>query len=104
MTKKTMTPATALVGAALVGSLGAFGFTRAADNPFAAQPLDAGYMQLAGADTEGKCGGTKDAEGKCGEGKCGADKGTEGKCGEGKCGEGKCGADTGKDGASGSTT
>ncbi|WP_373506511.1 low-complexity protein [Thiocapsa sp.] len=74
MTKKTMTPATALIGAALVGSLGTFGLARAADNPFAAQPLDAGYMQLAGADTEGKCG------------------------------EGKCGADKGKDGASGSTT
>jgi uncharacterized low-complexity protein len=94
MTKKTITPAAALVGAALVGSLGAFGAVQAAENPFAAQPLDAGYMQLAGADTEGKCG-----EGKCGEGKCGGDKGagdkgTEGKCGEGKCGEGKCGGST----------
>jgi uncharacterized low-complexity protein len=99
MTKKTITPAAALVGAALVGSLGAFGAVQAAENPFAAQPLDAGYMQIAGADTEGKCG-----EGKCGgdkgtEGKCGGDKGTEGKCGgdkgtEGKCGEGKCGGST----------
>ncbi|WP_296698179.1 low-complexity protein [Thiocapsa sp. UBA6158] len=99
MTKNTITPAAALVGAALVGSLGALGVAQAADNPFSAQPLDAGYMQLAGADTEGKCGegkcgGTKDAEGKCGEGKCGADKGTEG----------KCGADKGKDGTSGSAT
>ncbi|HSO83160.1 low-complexity protein [Thiocapsa sp.] len=104
MTKKTITPAAALVGAALVGSLGAFGLAQAADNPFSAQSLDAGYMQLAGADTEGKCGegkcgGAKDAEGKCGEAKCGADKGTEG-----KCGEGKCGADKGKDGTSGSAT
>ena len=89
MTKNTITPAAALVGAALVGSLGAFGLAQAADNPFSAQPLDTGYMQLAGADTEGKCGGTKDAEGKCGEG---------------KCGEGKCGADKGKDGTSGSAT
>jgi uncharacterized low-complexity protein len=99
MTKKTITPAAALVGAALVGSLGTFGLATAADNPFAAQSLDAGYMQLAEADTEGKCG-----EGKCGgdkgtEGKCGGDKGTEGKCGgdkgtEGKCGEGKCGGNT----------
>jgi uncharacterized low-complexity protein len=104
MTKKTITPAAALVGAALVGSLGAFGLAQAADNPFAAKALDAGYMQLAAADTEGKCGegkcgGTKDAEGKCGEGKCGAEKGTEG-----KCGEGKCGADKGKDGATDSAT
>jgi uncharacterized low-complexity protein len=104
MHKKTITPTAALVGAAIVGSLGAFGVAQAAGNPFAAQPLDTGYMQIAGADTEGKCGegkcgGTKDAEGKCGEGKCGADKGTEG-----KCGEGKCGADKGKEGASGSTT
>ncbi|CRI65723.1 exported hypothetical protein [Thiocapsa sp. KS1] len=37
MNKKTMTPATALVGAALVGSLGAFGLAHAADNPFAAK-------------------------------------------------------------------
>jgi uncharacterized low-complexity protein len=96
MTKKTITPAAALVGAALVGSLGTLGLAQAAENPFAAQALDAGYMQVAEADTEGKCG-----EGKCGgdkgtEGKCGGDKGTEGTCGgdkgtEGKCGEGKCG-------------
>ena len=38
----------------------------AADNPFAAKQLSAGY-QLAQADTKGK-------EGKCGEGKCGAEK------------------------------
>ncbi|MFB1489527.1 MAG: low-complexity protein [Thiocapsa sp. C3-sup] len=104
MNTKTITPAAALVGAAIVGSLGTFGLAQAAGNPFAAQPLDTGYMQIAGADTEGKCGegkcgGTKDAEGKCGEGKCGGDKGTEG-----KCGEGKCGADKGKDSASGSAT
>jgi uncharacterized low-complexity protein len=71
MTKKTITPAAALVGAAIVGSLGAFGVAQAAGNPFAAQPLDTGYMQIAGADTEGKCG----------EGKCGADKGKEGASG-----------------------
>jgi uncharacterized low-complexity protein len=104
MTKKTMTPATALVGAALVGSFGAFGLAQAADNPFAAQPLDAGYMQIAGADTDGK-----DAEGKCGADKTKEGKGEEGKCGadkdvEGKCGEGKCGADKDKEGASGSST
>ena len=78
-----------LVGAALVGSLGAFGLAQAAENPFALQALDSGYVQVAEADTEGKCG-----EGKCGgkdgEGKCGSTK-DGGKDGEGKCGEGKCG-------------
>lgn len=91
MTKKMITPSAAIVGAALVGSLGAFDIAKAAGNPFAAQTLDAGYMLLAEADTEGKCGegkcgGDKETEGKCGEGKCGADKEKEGKCGEGKCG------------------
>ena len=38
---------------------------QAADNPFAAQPLTAGY-QLAQAD--------KKTDGKCGEAKCGANK------------------------------
>ncbi|MFB1489139.1 MULTISPECIES: low-complexity protein [unclassified Thiocapsa] len=94
MTKKTITPAAALVGAALVGSLGAFGLAQAAGNPFTAQSLDAGYMLLAEAGTEGKCGegkcgADKEKEGKCGEGKCGADKEKEGKCGEGKCGADK---------------
>ncbi|MEY6431841.1 low-complexity protein [Thioalkalicoccus limnaeus] len=82
MTKKTMTPAGALVGVALVGSLGALGVAQAGENPFAVQPLGPSYVQLA----EGQCG-----EGKCGEGKCGGGPDTEGKCGEGKCGEGKCG-------------
>lgn len=67
----------------------------AADNPFAAKQLSAGY-QLAQADTKGK-------EGKCGEAKCGAEKkAKDAKCGadkkpadkkaDGKCGEAKCGA------------
>ena len=73
-------------------------------NPFGAQQLESGYMQVApeGKCGEGKCGESKKAhkEGKCGEGKCGAEKKAmkEGKCGEGKCGgdkkakkEGKCG-------------
>ena len=55
---------------------------QAADNPFGATSLSAGY-QLAQADTKAK-------DGKCGEGKCGADKA---KAKDGKCGEGKCGAD-----------
>lgn len=77
----------------------------AADNPFAAKQLSAGY-QLAQADTkgkEGKCGEAKcGAEKKAKDAKCGADKKTDAKCGadkkpadkkaDGKCGEGKCGA------------
>ncbi|MCX4191525.1 low-complexity protein [Methylophaga sp. OBS1] len=76
-----------------------------AENPFAAQELSNGYMQLAehhaeeGKCGEAKCGGDKKTEeGKCGEAKCGGDKkAEEGKCGgdkkmdEGKCGEAKCG-------------
>lgn len=56
----------------------------AADNPFSATPLAAGY-QLAQAD--------KKAEGKCGEAKCGAAKPAAEKQPEAKCGEAKCGAD-----------
>lgn len=56
----------------------------AADNPFSAAKLEAGY-QLAQADTK-----TKD--GKCGEAKCGADKKAAEKKRDGKCGEAKCGA------------
>ena len=77
----------------------------AADNPFAAKQLSAGY-QLAQADTkgkEGKCGEAKcGADKKAKDAKCGADKKTDAKCGadkkpadkkaEGKCGEAKCGA------------
>jgi uncharacterized low-complexity protein len=85
MSKKTLTPAAAIVGAALVGSLSGVGIANAEENPFGASQLDSGYLQLASEDGEGKCG-----EGKCGddkgEGKCGGDSGGEGKCGEGKCG------------------
>ncbi len=76
-----------------------------AENPFAAQELTNGYMQLAehhaeeGKCGEAKCGSEMDKE-KMEEGKCGADaKAEEGKCGgdkkmeEGKCGEAKCGGD-----------
>ncbi len=103
MSKKhiIMKPVAAAIGVAFVSSLALSTTAVAADNPFAADDLDSGYM-LAGGDEgegkcgEGKCGDDKDAEGKCGEGKCG-----EGKCGddkdaggEGKCGEGKCGGDS----------
>jgi uncharacterized low-complexity protein len=63
----------------------------AADNPFSATKLQAGY-QLAQADTKQK-------DGKCGEAKCGADKKAAEKkkdasCGgDKKSGEAKCGAD-----------
>ena len=82
-------PVAAAVGVAFVSSMAVSTSAVAADNPFEATDLDAGYM-LAG--------GEKGEEGKCGEGKCGGDKAEEGKCGEGKCGgdkaeEGKCGGD-----------
>ena len=83
MSKNAMTPAAAVIGAALVGTLSATDLAQAAGNPFAAEQLENGYLMLAG-------------EGSCGEGKCGAKDDGEGKCGskddgEGKCGEGKCG-------------
>lgn len=78
---------------------------QAADNPFAAKQLSAGY-QLAQADKkmDGKCGEAKcgadrkggmekKKDGKCGEAKCGADKKGADKKKDGKCGEAKCGAD-----------
>jgi len=102
--KRTQQSALTLaLGSALVTTL-AVSPVSATENPFASQMLDKGYMV---ASAEGKCGGMKEAEGKCGgkkaEGKCGGKK-AEGKCGgkkadkskEGKCGgakepEGKCG-------------
>jgi uncharacterized low-complexity protein len=58
-----------------------------AENPFVAETLSSGYMQLA----ENKAGG----EMKCGAGMCGANM----KAGEGKCGgDMDCPADTDKDG------
>ena len=69
---------TAALGVAMLAGASAAP-VQAAENPFAAEDLSAGYQLAEHHD--------KDAEGKCGEGKCG-----EGKCGEGKCGEGKCGS------------
>ena len=92
MSKNTMTPAAAVIGAALVGSLSATNLAHAADNPFGAEQLEGGYLMLAeGSCGEGKCGSKDDGEGKCGnkddgEGKCGNKDDGEGKCGEGKCG------------------
>ncbi|MGB5451999.1 MAG: low-complexity protein [Sedimenticolaceae bacterium] len=111
MSKTTMKPVAAAIGAAFVGSMMLAGSASAASNPFGLSELNGGYAQIAG--NEGKCGGSmstdKPAEGKCGgskpaEGKCGGsmstEKAAEGKCGgsmptdkpaEGKCGAGKCG-------------
>jgi len=97
-----------LVSLAIGSAFAAIALTpvvHAADNPFAAKQLSAGY-QLAQADkkADGKCGEAKcgadkametdkKADGKCGEGKCGADKAMEtDKKADGKCGEAKCGA------------
>ncbi|MDP2785265.1 MAG: hypothetical protein Q8O38_11825 [Sulfurimicrobium sp.] len=82
----------------------------AADNPFGATKLEAGY-QLAQADTkmkDGSCGGDKKMDAKCGadkkaaEAKCGADKKKDAKCGaDKKAAEAKCGADKKKDASCG---
>jgi uncharacterized low-complexity protein len=96
LTKNTLSLA---IGTAFTVSLATAPVANAAENPFATNTLDSGYMvamNLEGdkADKEGKCG-----EGKCGDKECDdgdkADK--EGKCGEGKCGEGKCGGDKADD-------
>ena len=107
MSKKSMKPVAAAIGAAFAGSMLLAGAANAASNPFGLSELNGGYAQIAGKEGKcgaGKCGGSaeKAAEGKCGAGKCGgsAKKAAEGKCGAGKCGgstpkkaaEGKCGA------------
>jgi uncharacterized low-complexity protein len=108
----TIKPVALAVSAAFISSLAVASVANAADNPFNAEDLDAGYM-LAGGDKgeegkcgEGKCGGDKeDGEGSCGEdkedgeGSCGEDKEDgEGSCGEDKeDGEGSCGEDKGEE-------
>jgi len=92
MSKTTVKPVAAAIGAAFVGSMMLAGSVSAASNPFGLSELNGGYAQIAG--NEGKCGGSmstdKPAEGKCGAGKCGGSMSTE-KAAEGKCGAGKCG-------------
>ena len=56
------------VGSVFAATLGAVPIVSAADNPFAIQSLDKGYMV---ADAN-KYGEKKGGEGKCGEGICGA--------------------------------
>ena len=110
MSKKSLKPVVAAIGAAFAGSMPLAGTAGAVGNPFGLSELNGGYAQIADSKMEGKCGGSKAAmpEGKCGgskaampEGKCGGSKAAmpEGKCGTGKCGgtkaampEGKCGA------------
>lgn len=73
---------------------------QAAENPFAATKLQAGY-QLAAADTktkDGSCGADKKMEAKCGAEKKAAeakamDKKADGSCGADKKKEASCGAD-----------
>ena len=65
------------VGTAFVATLGAASVAFAAENPFALQSLDKGYMVADHHEAKPKA----MKEGKCGEGKCGAMKGMEGKCG-----------------------
>lgn len=75
------------VGSAFAATLGAAPAVFAAENPFALQSMDKGYMVAE--HHEGKAKTMK--EGKCGEGKCGNMKMSEGKCGMSM-------ADTNKDG------
>lgn len=75
------------VGTAFAASLAAAPLALAAENPFALQSLDKGYMVADHHEAKPKA----MKEGKCGEGKCGNMK-----MGEGKCGMAM--ADTNKDG------
>ena len=75
------------VGSAFAASLGVAPMATAAENPFALQSLDKGYMVADHHEAKPKA----MKEGKCGEGKCGNMK-----MGEGKCGMAM--ADTNKDG------
>lgn len=66
------------VGSAFVATLGAASAAFAAENPFALQPLDKGYMVADHHEAKPKA----MKEGKCGEGKCGmgmADANKDGK-------------------------
>lgn len=75
------------VGSAFAASLGVAPVVSAAENPFALQSLDKGYMVADNHAAKPKA----MKEGKCGEGKCGNMKAGEGKCGMAM-------ADTNKDG------
>ena len=71
MSKKNLIAAA--VGTAFVAGMTAAPIASAAENPFAMQSLDKGYMVAQAG---------KPADGKCGQGKCGGmNKATENKCG-----------------------
>ncbi len=95
MSKNSLKPIAASIGAAFAGSMLMAGAANAAENPFGLTELNGGYTQVAEGHGEGKCGAGKcggdkaEGEGKCGAGKCGGEKAE----GEGKCGAGKCGGD-----------
>lgn len=119
MSDKTRKPVAHAIGAAIAGSMLLGGAASAGENPFGLSELDRGYMQVASAHMEGKCGAGKcgsnmptgdaagetgDAmkaesmQGKCGAGKCGSNMATDGADAakadamQGKCGTGKCGS------------
>ena len=95
------------VGTAFAATAALSPLVHAADNPFGAQKLSAGYLladagekakegSCGGKMKDGSCGSDKKKEGSCGEkkkdGSCGnktVEKKKDGKCGEGKCGAGK---------------
>jgi len=79
MSKKNITPAV-IAGVALAGGMAISGIASAAGNPFAADEMKAGYMMLAEAEGEAKCGGEEKSEE---EGKSGGEEKSES---EGKCG------------------
>jgi uncharacterized low-complexity protein len=96
-----------MAGSAFVAGMALAPLANAAENPFALQSLQGGYMVAADTPAkapeakcgQGKCGGMKTetapakaTEAKCGQGKCGGmktetpPKNMEAKCGQGKCG------------------
>ena len=77
--KNKITPIIAVLGAGFTISLTLSPIVNAADNPFEAKTLRAGYMVADG------------HEGKCGEGKCGDKKTSEEMKDKKKDSEGKCG-------------
>jgi uncharacterized low-complexity protein len=90
MSMNTKTSLKLALGTTFAAGLALGAVQAVADNPFSANALSGGYLQLA----ENKAGG----EMKCGAGMCG---GNMKKAGEGKCGGAKsdeCPADTDKDG------
>ena len=99
--KQVVKPIALAVGIALAGPFAAVEIASAdtVASPFVMTVLSAPYML---GESEGSCGGDKDAEGSCGgdkdaEGSCGGDKDAEGSCGGDKDAEGSCGGDKAED-------